>query len=401
MDRLDRIVELARDAVWARLAAAGPGGPLCLAALYPGSMSPHPAQLNALTEGTRERMLRRGRPVDALASLWQWQGGWDLRDRTERAVEVVEDDEMDLARTLERAGCEDVEVAVLLELAYRMSRQPSPPVAVSDDFACLVVEIGEPDVTIERFVACARPEVVAAYRARGWLAGSVEARVPVRAGEYGLDRVAAGRLAELVEREMADVRRSVQRVAGQERIALIGFIWADPETATATYVYVSTEHERSAAIRDGVSDDALERLWALPSWEYDDILGREDEAMTYELAERVAADLRAVDCREPRRRFCTRSPIGSPATRVACESRWTSGASPSSTSASTRRRSPSAPAPFPRRLPPTSAAVGCATRGPSGRDRRRLGVTGVPTPEPGSATARMGAAGLEPATPTV
>lgn len=300
---LDQIVEKESEEVWARVAAAGSRGPLCLVALYAGSMSPHAEEVSALTERTRDRLLRGGRPGDAFESLWLEQEDWDLRDRTEPAGETVDDAQMDLERALERAGCEDSEVAILLELAYRMSRHPAPPGTVSEDFACVVVEVGEPEVTMERFVACARPEVLASYRDRGWLADSAEARAPVRAGTYELSAAAARRLDELVAREAQDVRRSVARAVGDERVCMVGFIWADPQTATATHVYAFTGRERDAAMRDGASDEALERLWTLSSWAADDVLGREDEAATYAFADRVVADLEAVNCPEPEEAF--------------------------------------------------------------------------------------------------
>jgi len=258
--------------------------------------------ISGLTERMRGRLLRGGRPGDAFESLWLGQD-WDLTDRSEPAGGTVDDDELDLERALDQAGCEDSEVAILLELAYRMSRQASPPVAVSDDFACFVVEVGEPDITVDRFVACARLEVVAAYRDRGWLADSAEARVPVRAGGYPLPAAARQRLGELVAREARDVRRFVARAVREERVCLIGFVWADPETATATYVCALTERERDAAMRDGVSDEALERLWTPPGWEAEDVLVREDDAVTYALADEVAADLAELDCPEPEEAF--------------------------------------------------------------------------------------------------
>lgn len=295
---LDALAEREIAAIWRRVDTAAT--PLCLVVLYAYGLGTAPEELRGWTERSRDAELRRARPADARSSLWQSQQ-WDLSDALDDLGGVIPEETVALEDALMAAGCEDTEEAFLLEWAYRMSREAAPPVAVSADFACFVAAVEDAVRTQERFVACARPEVVARYRERGWL-GAVpgEEALPVRAGTYELEPGPAARLDELLEREARDVRASVSDSVGDEPLCLIAFIWADLQSAGATYVCALTEKQRDAIL---AGPGGFVELWNPPSWPHSDIFEPSGQPGTEALAEAVAADLEAVDCPEPEEAF--------------------------------------------------------------------------------------------------
>lgn len=168
---------------------------------------PFPSYTAALSESERESLVAKQGP-EVLWSPAEWQH-WDFLppppDEVYERVEIVGAD-------LQEVGCEGVEGAFLCELAYRLSRADwsRHGVATVPDFACWAVEHDVPTGWgHETFRVTARPEVVSAYEAAGWLPRESFAYLARVLRDAGASDAAAAELIEILS-ELFDAAETLR-----------------------------------------------------------------------------------------------------------------------------------------------------------------------------------------------
>lgn len=193
--RLEALLVDAEEHVVATVREEGIAPLACLAFEFTGEDDlPYPTYTGALSEPERAALLADG-GKEALWFPGDWPR-WDFLDPPPPSVDA----RIDAVRAdLHAAGCDAAEGAFLCELAYRLSRLAwrEHGVETTPDIACWAVEHDE-GWPHETFRVAARPEVVAAYEAAGWLPLESNAYVARVLRDAGASDAAAAEIIDIL-----------------------------------------------------------------------------------------------------------------------------------------------------------------------------------------------------------